>query len=844
MSSYERNASRDDVVWLYRLFLGRQPTDGDRIEARVGKPLIGLVRDFLRSSEFNKHVIQAVSQGKLPHEGRISVPDAVAVWIVESLDLDEPNAALKAGASWAGLFYLLLSSPKFIARYYQPEQTPDDRHLEVLRAMASDPAAFRRLGEIDEVAPGGVRGWSVDPAEPDRPGAVELWLDGDFVAAAPVDRFRRDLQDRFGGAGNIGFFIEYPGGWPTGRPYRLELKDQASGRLLQRLDREGEAQRPDLASGLKTDLATARRLLNSIEQRLRDEERHSATKRERYDLYYDQVYRGALGLPAAGTPHAPACIVVDVAGASHRQLDLALSRVGEQAAARGDTVAVLNATPEQQAWVQEIDTRLAWAGQSRLKPQGDSLFAEGLAQAVGTLAGDQVVVFAPATGFVADQGLEALLAGFTDSRVKAVFADDDALETGEGVAMSATHVAPRLKPAFDPDLFMQTPYLGDFMAVRAELLHTGRPEALASALAGVLAPQAAVLAGALSSDHVAHVGRVLFTRFWQEETPDPAPAWAALVAETLGEAPGLKVEPFRDVLGVDLKGAVRMAPRAEGTAAIIIPTRNGLDLLKPCVESIRRSLAHNRVEAEIIIINHESDDPAALAFIEAQKAQANTRVIDYAGAFNWALMNNLAAGQTQADVLVFLNNDTLVISEDWLDRLCGQARRPEVGVAGARLLYQNGCIQHAGFVWRDGNPGFLIHDGVGTLGRDGGYLGRHALTHACVAVTGACMAVAAETFRALGGFDAAHFPVEGNDVDLCLRAWDRGLRVLYEPGATLYHLESISRGFSREGEKLKIAQRANAVLTERWGHEGRVDPWFNTHFSREGTPFEKLRPPR
>ncbi|WP_409019917.1 glycosyltransferase [Brevundimonas vesicularis] len=756
----------------------------------------------------------------------------------------ELRPVIAQASTWAELYHALFNCEVFLAEYDLQGRLFDREALDVLRLMVEAPERYRRLGEIDEVTPGGVRGWSVDPAEPDRPGAVELWLDGDFVAAAPVDRFRRDLQDRFGGAGNIGFFIEYPGGWPTGRPYRLELKDQASGRLLQRLDREGEAQRPDLASGLKTDLATARRLLNSIEQRLRDEERRSATKRERYDLYYDQVYRGALGLPAAGTRHAPACILVDVAGASHLQLDLALRQVGEQATARGDTVAVLNATAEQQAWVQEIDTRLAWAGHSRLKPQGDSLFAESLAQVVAPLAGDQVVLFAPATGFVADQGLDALVAGFTDSRVKAVFADDDALETGEGMAASATHVAPRLKPAFDPDLFVQTPYLGDFMAVRAELLHQGEPDALAGFLAGALTPQAAVLGGALSSDQVAHVGRVLFTRFWQEETPDPAPAWAALVQATLGEASDLKVEPFDDILGVDLKGAVRIAPRAEGTAAIIIPTRNGLDLLKPCVESIRRSLAHNRVEAEIIIINHESDDPATLAYIEAQKAQADTSVIDYEGTFNWALMNNLAAGQTQADVLVFLNNDTLIISEDWLDRLCGQARRPEVGVVGARLLYQNGCIQHAGFVWRDGNPGFLIHDGVGALGRDGGYLGRHALTHACVAVTGACMAVASETFRALGGFDAAHFPVEGNDVDLCLRAWDRGLRVLYEPGATLYHLESISRGFSREGEKLKIAQRANAVLTERWGHEGRVDPWFNTHFSREGTPFEKLRPPR
>ncbi|KAK0339531.1 hypothetical protein LTR94_034146, partial [Friedmanniomyces endolithicus] len=121
--------------------------------------------------------------------------------------------------------------------------------------------------------------------------------------------------------------------------------------------------------------------------------------------------------------------------------------------------------------------------------------------------------------------------------------------------------------------------------------------------------------------------------------------------------------------------------------------------------------ASNGVHAELLIIDHESRDPETLPYLSDLATGGHARVLPHQGEFNWALMNNLAAAETDADVLVFLNNDTVVQSPDWLDEQADQAKRPEVGVVGCRLVYGDGAIQHAGFVAREQREGFLTHEG-------------------------------------------------------------------------------------------------------------------------------------
>lgn len=841
LSSGERIASLEDVQWLYKLFLGRVPTERDWLDVRVGRDLDGQVKEVFQSSEFLGNVVRPIKEDRLPNHDRIDFQPEGAEWVCARLHLEEAShEAILAANTWVAFYDALLRDPLFPKTYELDQKVYDVGFLATLRVMVDHPEYYRRIGHIDDISTGGLRGWAIDPEAPDQAISVELWLDDHFVGATDTELFRRDIQDRYNGEGKVGFFIEYSRGWPQGRPYVLELKDRASGKVLSRLERAGEARRAERPLGLKEDLANVRRLLTSIEQRLKDEELSSANQLERYDLYYDQIYRGrdlGHGLPKGDLR---VHLIMELGKASHIEIEKAFLSLVRSASLVSGQFTVVTKDAAHRNVLRDLVARLSWAGQSEPLPAVEAFSCATMTEAVKRTQGSEVVVFAPAIGFLAEGALAVLLAPFVRPEIKMAYGDDDALAPGDFGLASERHIDPRLKPGYDPDLLIQIPYLGPCLAVRSEVL----AELEAGRVDMGLGLQALSLAQGLCADNIAHVARVIFTRFTAEVCEHQAKLWRSYVDPLLED--GQSIEPWSDILGVDLPHASRVRrPITSGTtkAAIIIPTKNGLNLLKPCVDSLLRSLPHNQTEAEVIIINHQSDDAETLNYMAQLSEGGRARIIDYEGPFNWALMNNLGAQATEADVLVCLNNDTLIISPDWLDCLSAQALRPEVGVVGARLLYQNGSIQHAGFVWREHHPGFLVHEGVGVPGHEGGYLGRHALTHATVAVTGACLAIASETFKALGGFDAANFPVECNDVDLCLRAWDHGYRVLYEPAATLYHLESVSRGYNREAEQLKVANAANSVLLDRWGPIDRCDPFFNAHFSREGWPFDRLRPP-
>ena len=182
----------------------------------------------------------------------------------------------------------------------------------------------------------------------------------------------------------------------------------------------------------------------------------------------------------------------------------------------------------------------------------------------------------------------------------------------------------------------------------------------------------------MSSVAVGHIGRVLASRV-TPEIIDQA-VWRDCVSHRLAQTGVDAVAvPRKDILGAQTPALRirRAAPAA--SACLIIPTRDGLDLLKPCIDSLLDRRADNATPFEILVIDHESREPATQAYLAALVAQGSARILPYSGDFNWALMNNLAAAETKAEVLVFLNNDTVALSRDWLDELAAQAMRPERG---------------------------------------------------------------------------------------------------------------------------------------------------------------------
>ncbi len=229
----------------------------------------------------------------------------------------------------------------------------------------------------------------------------------------------------------------------------------------------------------------------------------------------------------------------------------------------------------------------------------------------------------------------------------------------------------------------------------------------------------------------------------------------------------------------------------EEKVSIIIPTRDKVDYLAACITSILEKTSYPTYE--IIVVDNGSRDPETLAYLDKIKSLENIRVLPYPYPYNFHKINNFAAHQAKGNVLVFLNNDTEILEPGWLGELAGWVRRPEIGIAGAKLLRPDGTFQHAGMIMGMLGHGSHVFDGAQE--NTYGPFGSSEWVRDYQAVTGACLAIRKEVFTELGGFDET-YRVGYGDIDLCLRCNQAGYRVIYTPFARLLHHEGGTRGFS------------------------------------------------
>jgi GT2 family glycosyltransferase len=282
-------------------------------------------------------------------------------------------------------------------------------------------------------------------------------------------------------------------------------------------------------------------------------------------------------------------------------------------------------------------------------------------------------------------------------------------------------------------------------------------------------------------------------------------------------------------------------PEPAPLASIIIPTRNMLHLVRVCIESIRAKTRYRNYE--IILIDNGSDDPAALAyFAEQAKTHANFRVVRDDSPFCYSAINNMGAREARGEVLVFLNNDIEVLAQEWLEELVSQACRPDVGAVGALLLFPDETVQHAGVVL--GIDGWAGHAHKGFPAMAYGYVGRASLISNFSAVTGACLAVRKDRFMRVGGFDEENLKVACNDVDLCLKFTEIGLRNVFTPYAQLLHHESATRGYEDTPEKLARFRKEVAYIWKRWPAIMANDPAYSPNLTLAREDFSLAWPPR
>jgi len=273
--------------------------------------------------------------------------------------------------------------------------------------------------------------------------------------------------------------------------------------------------------------------------------------------------------------------------------------------------------------------------------------------------------------------------------------------------------------------------------------------------------------------------------------------------------------------------------------SLIIPTRDGLHLLRRCVDSILTLTTYDNYE--IVIVDNQSRDPATLQYLRDVVADSRVKVIAYDQPFNYSALNNYAVRQTHGELIGLINNDIEVISPDWLQEMAGHAMRSEIGAVGAMLYYPNDTIQHAGVVL--GVHGVAAHAYCGKPRGYPGQMGRARLAQNMSAVTAACLLIRREVFDEVNGLDEA-LHVAFNDIDFCLRVQQRGYRNLWTPFAELYHHESATRGYEDSPEKqARFAGEVESML-KKWPHELAADPVYSCNLALTGTPFELAFPPR
>ena len=276
--------------------------------------------------------------------------------------------------------------------------------------------------------------------------------------------------------------------------------------------------------------------------------------------------------------------------------------------------------------------------------------------------------------------------------------------------------------------------------------------------------------------------------------------------------------------------------RSEDKISILIPNKDHVEDLRRCIDSIKERSTYSNYE--IIVIENNSTGKAVFDYYDTIKKQKNITVVTYTGTFNYAKINNFGASYATGKYLLLLNNDTQVISMNWMESMLMYAQRPDVGAVGAKLYYGDRTIQHAGVVIGLGAHRTAGHTHYKINYDNLGYMGRLCYAQNVSAVTGACLMVRKSLYDALGGLDEA-FAVALNDVDFCLRVREKGYLNIFTPFAELYHFESASRGSDIvDAKKAERYEDESELFRERWkAILAKGDPYYNPNFSLDRSDY-------
>ncbi len=394
------------------------------------------------------------------------------------------------------------------------------------------------------------------------------------------------------------------------------------------------------------------------------------------------------------------------------------------------------------------------------------------------------------------------------------------------------------KPDYSPDNLRANNYICHFSMFDADLLKkTGlfRPEYDGSQ------DHDMILRLTEEAKHVCHIPKILY--YWRSH-PNSVAADIGAKTYAIDAAKRAVHDHMRDYYGIEVEvESTRAFPtifqikypiNGEPLISIVIPNKDHVEDLRRCITSIEKKSTWKNYE--IVVVENNSVEQSIRDYYKELESDPKVKIVTYEGGFNYSRINNVGVKETKGEYLLFLNNDTEVISPDWMEQLLMYAQRKDVGAVGAKLYYADNTIQHAGVVIGLGAHRSAGHTHYKMPREHLGYMGRLCYAQNVTAVTGACLMVKKSIYEEVDGLDES-FTISLNDVDLCLKIREKGYLNIFTPFAELYHYESKTRGME-EGEKLRRYERECAHFRDKWKEQlDAGDPYYNPNFSLDYSDF-------
>lgn len=775
--------SQDDVRFLLLLCVGSDAHTAAEYEKRRDKSVFSVCKALLASHRFSHLLPDPLKLNQTPYLSRFEAEQLKILTAGLQKHFGVQNAQLDPGATHKDVLLTAMQSPRFLRAFEAEHPACDIKWFKDRLTQTEIPSASLK-GEIDDVSENQITGYAFDAADPEKPLTLKVFVNGSFVGNCKTGIDRRDAQEVYNIDTPCGFehALTIPEHISGLHVYAVHIYDAESGLAIcpPHIFSPITARGSHYIERLVSEVHTLRKAFQVAPENTAKE---LEQKLEKIQEYLPDINRYAA-------------------------FPLELYETYRSIHKDAEPPAITDNAPTISVVSSAIQALAATTDLILVSPEGTDLHKN------------------------AEKWFQHAAANNPDA---AIFFSDFSARNTEGIT------TPHLRASFDPDMLLQAPSYATAFAIRRDMLEE-LGELRQNMKTAIWYDLWLRVLAARGSNGFLHIDAILF-HIPTIGAIDAGHAQHALKSYFDSQVISATSAEHNDRYGSSIPNHLSLNWPIDPEMpklAIIIPTRDQLPLIQECLTSLRHTLEHP-YHTEILIIDNGSQEEETRRWLRTADNMDGVRVIVEDSPFNWSALNNRAVKETDADYLLFLNNDTAALDKGWDTVLRGQLHRPDVGCVGARLLFHDGSIQYAGYILDEQN--IVLKEGYAGTVDGGGYQNRTKLTHASSAIIGAFLACRRDTFEQAGGFNT-DLAVAYNDIDYSLTVSATGLRNIYCPDITFHHFESKSRGYDHmDPQKQERVHEEATYLRKKWRHLLVTDKWYPTAFLKTEPTHRLLAAP-